>query len=56
MKVLFTAFDGENNSSKLLLDKINYKHPENQDGFYPYSNERQDWRPRNTSQNFHGYR
>ena len=26
MKVLFTAFDGENNSSKLLLDKINYKH------------------------------
>lgn len=26
MKVLFTAFDGENNSSKLLLDRINYKH------------------------------
>lgn len=26
MKVFFTAFDGENNSSKLLLDRINYKH------------------------------
>ena len=26
MKVLFTAFDGENNSSKLLLDRINYEH------------------------------
>ena len=26
MKVLFTAFDGENNSSKLLLDNINCKH------------------------------
>ena len=26
MTVLFTAFDGENNSSKLLLDRINYKH------------------------------
>ena len=26
MEVLFTAFDGENNSSKLLLDRINYKH------------------------------
>ena len=26
MKVLFTAFDGENNSSKLLLDKINCEH------------------------------
>lgn len=26
MKVLFTAFDGENNSSKLLLDKINVEY------------------------------